>query len=167
MSDQPNNFGTLIMNGDSGTDIDHHNIATVIQQILNQGFNLVNDGSVGAVFDSDPTKEQTFIVSFEKIANRPQTGTPTPAEPTGGGETPVEPDGEEPTNPSGQKTVRVFHRLLIRIFQQGQAIKLSMNRLVILFHQLVIEVTTTLTAIQRNQSRFLPLWTNEILMKIN
>ncbi|WP_054654199.1 mucin-binding protein [Secundilactobacillus silagei] len=101
VSDQPNNFGTLIMNGDSGTDIDHHNIATVIQQILNQGFNLVNDGSVGAVFDSDPTKEQTFIVSFEKIANRPQTGTPTPAEPTGGGETPVEPDGEEPTNPSG------------------------------------------------------------------
>lgn len=101
VSDEPNNFGTLIMNGDSGSGIDHHNIATVIQQILNQGFNLAHDGSVGAIFDNNPNQNQIFTISFSKIADKPQTDTSTPEQPTDGGSaTPEGPNGSI-DNPGG------------------------------------------------------------------
>ncbi|MCH5462651.1 BspA family leucine-rich repeat surface protein [Lactobacillus sp. LC28-10] len=101
VSDEPNNFGTLIMTGDSGSGIDHHNIATVIQQILNQGFNLAHDGSVGALFDSDPNENQMFTVSFDKIADKPQTDTSTPGQPIGGGGTTPEGPNGGIDNPGG------------------------------------------------------------------
>lgn len=108
VSDEPNNFGTLIMNGDSGSDIDHHNIATVIQQILNQGFNLAHDGSVGAIFDSDPNENQLFTITFDKIADKPQTDTSTPGQPIDDGSaTPKGPNGII-DNPGGPGEDRVI-----------------------------------------------------------
>ncbi|GAX02829.1 lipoprotein [Secundilactobacillus pentosiphilus] len=113
--DQNNNsFGNLLTSGESNTAVDHHNVAALIQQILNQGYNLTSDGTVGATFDDDAAKDQTFTVSFVKLPA--QTGDKTPGGPTGpqnGGGSPEGPTGpqsntsipEGPTGPQGDTNV--------------------------------------------------------------
>lgn len=97
--DQNNNsFGTLVATGEHNTAVDHHNVATVIQQILNQGYNLKLDETIGAMFDDDATKGQAFTVAFEKLPVRADTNVP--GQP-GEGDVPTGPDGGDTDVPSG------------------------------------------------------------------
>lgn len=69
-------LGTLEVAGESGAEIEHHNIDTVTLQIINQGYSLKSDDTVGATFDNDSSANQDFNVVLNKL-DTPSTDTIT------------------------------------------------------------------------------------------
>lgn len=65
--------------GTSDGSLNHEEVKNEIQNAVDQGYNLVLDGTVGASFDHDDGNVQTYVIKFKKINK--------PVEPNQGGST--------------------------------------------------------------------------------
>jgi LPXTG-motif cell wall-anchored protein len=81
----------LILTGPSLSALPENGIMTSIQTILNQGYTLTRNETVGATFDARDQVEQNFTVSFNKVVKNTVTvpfvpvdkdGTPIPGVPS-------------------------------------------------------------------------------------
>lgn len=68
------NLAQITVTGKIGSSVDHAPVAAEIQTILNQGYNLAADGTIGAVYGA--SAGQTFVVKMNKIETVPYTITP-------------------------------------------------------------------------------------------
>ncbi|WP_155286618.1 mucin-binding protein [Lacticaseibacillus zhaodongensis] len=79
------------INGDSDTKVDHALIATHIQTTIDQGYVLVEDGTVGATFDHNDDQPQKFTVVFGQVPRAELTTTIVPEGPNDQPLTPTTP----------------------------------------------------------------------------
>ncbi|WP_461216064.1 mucin-binding protein, partial [Lacticaseibacillus sp. GG6-2] len=83
--------------GPSDTAVDHSQLMPNIQKAIDQGYVLVDDGTVGATFDHDTPHNQEFTITFGQVPKATLTTTVVPKGP----KSPTDPDGEPlpPTTP--------------------------------------------------------------------
>ncbi|WP_127850124.1 mucin-binding protein [Lacticaseibacillus hulanensis] len=83
--------------GDSDTAVDHTQLMTSIQKVINQGYSLVDDRTVGAAFDHYDDKDQKFTVTFTENPRAELTTTLVPMGPN-----------DQPLTPTTPKQVTGF-----------------------------------------------------------
>ncbi|WP_461215740.1 mucin-binding protein, partial [Lacticaseibacillus sp. GG6-2] len=86
-----------VITGPSDTAVDHSQLMPNIQKAIDQGYVLVDDGTVGATFDHDTLHNQEFTITFGQVPKATLTTTVVPKGP----KSPKDPDGEPlpPTTP--------------------------------------------------------------------